>query len=274
MVLVGDSLSQVALGHTNTNEVTLDEMIHHCRAVTRGAKTPFVFADMPFGAFEASVEDGVRAVIRLVKEGGVDGVKIEGGREIIPLVRRLSAIGVPVVPHLGLQPQRATSTSGYLVQGRTAASAAEVHAQAREMANAGAFAVLLEAIPHAVATHITEDLSAQGLITIGIGAGPGTSGQVLVVTDVLGTYRGVGDATVPRFVRHFGDVAAEARRAAGAYIDAVKAKEFPAVGKETYSMKKDEWEGYLRHVGEQTPRAAATGADSKPTTGRETEDGA
>ncbi|RSH92152.1 hypothetical protein EHS25_008567 [Saitozyma podzolica] len=244
MVLIGDSLSQVALGYDSTTTITLDEMIHHSRAVSRGAKTPFIFADLPFGSFEASVQAGVESVVRLVKEGGVDGVKIEGGREIIPLVKRLSAIGIPVIPHLGLQPQRATSLSGYLVQGRTAQGAQELYETAQMMQDAGAFAILLEAIPHNLARHITDNLK---IFTIGIGAGPGTSGQVLVITDVLGLY---ADGAKPRFVRHFGNVADEARKAVNGYVQEVKGGTFPELGKETYGMKKEEWEGFLATLAE------------------------
>lgn len=254
MVLVGDSLSQVALGHETTTQITLDEMIHHAKAVTRGAKTPFIFADLPFGSFEASTERGVESTVRMVKEGGVDGVKIEGGSEIVPLVRRLGSMGLAVVPHLGLQPQRATSTSGYLVQGRSASSAQKLLDTALELEAAGATMILLEAIPHLLAAHITSRLS---IPTIGIGAGPGTSGQVLVVTDVLGTYAPDSTEEVggvegkretsgqPRFVRQFGDVGRESRRALQAYVDNVRSGGFPEVGKETYGIKKEEWEAFI-----------------------------
>lgn len=289
MVLVGDSTSQVALGHTSTTLITLDEMIHHCKAVTKGATTAFTFADLPFGSFEVSVEQGVRSAIRLVKEGGIDGVKVEGGMEIVPLVKKLSEVGIPVVPHLGLQPQRATFLSGYLVQGRTAQKAKTVWDTAMAMQEAGATMILLEAIPHMLAAHITETLN---IPTIGIGAGPKTSGQVLVITDVMGIYApdpapltattppvetqivvpspmsdtnitpstsvisngippGTSSAVAPpvnqpRFVRQFGNVGAEARRAARAYAQAVRDGSFPEIGKETYGMKKEEWEAFLQ----------------------------
>lgn len=247
MVLVGDSLSQVALGHTSTTEVTLDEMIHHAKAVTRGAKSPFVFADMPMGSFETSVSDGVRNVIRMIKESGVDGVKIEGGREIVPLVRRLAEIGIPVIPHIGLQPQRATALSGYLVQGKSAQSAMDLFETARLLREAGATGFLLEAIPHRLAKYITEQLDT---LTIGIGAGPDTHGQVLVITDVLGLYNGEAGGK-PRFVRHFGQVGKEMKRAVEGYKQAITAREFPELGKETYAMKKEEWEGFLAARSEQ-----------------------
>ncbi|WWD00559.1 3-methyl-2-oxobutanoate hydroxymethyltransferase [Kwoniella sp. B9012] len=305
MTLVGDSLSQVCLGHTSTTEITLNEMIHHAKAVTKGAKTPFVFADLPFGSFEVSLEDGVRNVIRLVKESGIDGVKIEGGLEIIPLVRRLSEIGIPVMPHLGLQPQRATSLSGYLVQGRNSQAAYEIYNTAKAMQDAGAFAILLEAIPDKVARRITEDLD---IITIGIGAGNGTNGQVLVITDVLGTYAQetepeevidvvepatqlalndvnvppthsiASDTTIsintigsseqagfggtarleqprkslnsPKFVRHFGNIGDLSRRVIKRYLKAVREGDFPNQS-ESYGMKKDQWEGFVKLLEEQ-----------------------
>ena len=257
MVLVGDSLSQVALGHETTTSITLEEMIHHCKAVTRGAKTAFVFADLPFGSFESSTEKGMESTIRMIKEGGIDGVKIEGGREILPLVERLSNAGIAVIPHLGLQPQRATSTSGYLVQGRSSSEAENLMQTAWSMEKAGAIAVLLEAIPHVLAKHITNKLT---IPTIGIGAGPDTSGQVLVITDVLGTYAPDPDLEEsgsregrpgqPKFVRQFGNVGRESRRAVDEYIKCVRDRSFPEVGKETYVMKKDQWEDFLKSQGE------------------------
>lgn len=196
IVLVGDSLAQVCLGYDSTTQLTMDEMIHHCKAVSRGSKTPFLVADMPFGSYHASTEDAVRNAVRLVREGRVEGVKLEGGREIVETVKKLTAIGIPVMAHVGLLPQRHTSQSGYRVQGKTAESARGVLHSAHALQDAGAFSVVLEAIPHVLASYITSKLV---IPTIGIGAGPGTSGQVLVWDDVMSTWSG----HKAKFVRRF-----------------------------------------------------------------------
>lgn len=285
IVLIGDSLSQVALGHESTTEITLDEMIHHAKAVTRGAKTAFIIADLPFGSFEVSVQQGVKSALRMVKEGGVDGVKIEGGDEILPLVKKLVSIGIPVMPHIGLLPQRATSTSGYLVQGRSSFKATKLMETAVKMEEAGATLMLIEAVPHLLASYITAKVD---IPVIGIGAGPGTNGQVLVITDVLGTYASNGEGEgegqegqgegmkrhkpKPKFVRWFGDAGAQSSRAVGAYLEAVRTGTFPEVGKETYGFKKEEWDGFLRAVGESGDVVGGKRVEGK--VGEETEDGA
>lgn len=247
--LVGDSLSQVALGYSSTTSLTLDEMIHHCKAVSRGAKAPFIIADLPFGSFESSIADGMKAAIRLVKEGNVEGVKIEGGLEILPLVKKLVESGIPVMPHLGLQPQRATSLSGYMVQGKSSTSARGIYETALAFQKVGVFAILLEAIPHPLAAWITDKLSVP---TIGIGAGPATSGQVLVVSDILGLYTTAEDAEpgveavrVPKFVRRFGEVGRESKKAVEEYVSEVRGGGFPRVPEESYRMNKEEWERFL-----------------------------
>lgn len=249
IILVGDSMAQVCLGYDTTLPLTLDETIHHTRAVARGAGASFLLVDMPFGYVAGSLDSAVAAAVRLVKEGGADGLKIEGGREIAPLVSRLASFGVPVMPHIGLQPQR-VGVTGYRAQGRNAAAAADMIAVAREMEAAGAFALLIEAVPHHVGSAVAE---AVNIPTIGIGAGPNTSGQVLVLTDVVGTLdvgpeAGAPDVEpkLPKFVRQFGAAGRESRRAVDAYIAEVKARTYPAPPKETYGMPKEELEEFRR----------------------------
>ncbi|BEJ14908.1 hypothetical protein CspHIS471_0406750 [Cutaneotrichosporon sp. HIS471] len=237
IVLVGDSMAQVCLGYESTIPLTLEDVVHHTRAVARGAGSSFLLADMPFGYVASSIEAGMDAAIRMVKEGGADGIKIEGGREIIPLVERLSAFGISVMPHIGLQPQRAGVT-GYRAQGRTASAAADMVALAGEMEAAGAFALLVEAVPHHVGTTLARSVN---IPTIGIGAGPNTSGQVLVITDVLGSLdvgpEAGGEEEPPKmakFVRQFGSVGRASRAAVDEYVREVKARSYPVVPAETY----------------------------------------
>ncbi|KAE8250554.1 hypothetical protein A4X13_0g4620 [Tilletia indica] len=191
--LVGDSLANVALGFATTQGLRLDALIHHAQAVQRALRAstllatappiPLVVADMPFGTFQTSIEEGVRAAVRLIQEGGVDGVKIEGGAEVVPLVQRLTSFGIPVMGHVGLQPQRVGATSGYRVQGRSAGAAWGIWESARAIQDAGAFAIVLECVPSAVAQVLTRRLD---IPTIGIGAGPDCDGQILVTSDMLG----------------------------------------------------------------------------------------
>lgn len=250
VALVGDSLSQVVLGHDSTTQLTLEEMAHHVRAVARGARHAFIIADMPFGYANASVNDGVRAAVHLIK-AGADGIKIEGGKEMLPLIRRLAETGVPVMPHIGLQPQRAAAT-GYKAQARSALAAVELLDTAKQCEEAGGFGLLLEAIPHQIGKMITER---SGIPTIGIGAGNATSGQVLVLTDLLGTYDQQQDdnCSHPRFVRQMGNAGRESRRAVDEYVTEVRARSFPATGKETYGMPKLELDELNNIVNTESP---------------------
>jgi 3-methyl-2-oxobutanoate hydroxymethyltransferase len=237
--LVGDSLAQVCLGYDTTTKLTLDEMVHHCKAVARGAKTPFLVADMPFGTYLSSPSEAVRNAVRLIQEGGAEAVKLEGGIEIAPTVKALTSVGIPVMAHVGLLPQRHVALSGYRVQGKDARSALSILQAAHELQEAGAWGIVLEAIPHALATHITESLEVP---SIGIGAGPGCSGQVLVWDDAMGVWAG----HQAKFVRKFAELGPRAAEGVRAYVEAVRERKFPDAKTEGYEMPQEEWEEYLK----------------------------
>ncbi|PSS05557.1 hypothetical protein PHLCEN_2v3727 [Hermanssonia centrifuga] len=241
ITLVGDSLAQVCLGYDSTTRLSLDEMLHHTRAVARGSKAPLLVVDMPFGSYSPSTEDAVRNAVRLVRDGGAEGVKIEGGLEVVDVVRRLTSVGIPVMAHVGLLPQRHTILSGYKVQGRDAQSALSVLQSALALEDAGAFAIVLEAIPQALGTYITRRL--RYAPTIGIGAGSQTNGQVLVWDDMMGTWHG----HKAKFVRRFGDVKGEVDKGVKGYMQAVRDRSFPAPA-ESYDITPDEWNKFLSLV--------------------------
>jgi len=238
ITLVGDSLAQVCLGYESTTQLTLAEMIHHSRAVARGTKHPLLVADMPFGTYHTSTSTAVGNAIRLIQEGNVDAVKVEGGSEITEIVRKLTSIGIPVMGHVGLLPQRHVALSGYKVQGRTAEDAKRVVQNALALEEAGAFSIVVEAVPKELGAFVTQQLRVP---TIGIGAGPGTSGQVLVWDDAMGTWTG----HKAKFVRRFADVRREWEKGVAGYASAVRDGTFPDGERESYRMEQGEWERFI-----------------------------
>jgi 3-methyl-2-oxobutanoate hydroxymethyltransferase len=219
VLLVGDTLGETVLGHSNTLPVTVDDMVHHCAAVVRGVTDAFVVGDMPFMSYQASVAEGLANAGRLMKEAGVHAIKLEGGSRVVELVARLVEAGVPVMGHIGLTPQSVHQLGGYRVQGRGEA-AQRILQDAKELEAAGVFSLVLEAIPSDLARSITESVS---MPTIGIGAGPHCDGQVLVFHDAMGLTPG----RVPKFVKRYAEVGDEIRAAAAAFAADVAAGTFP-----------------------------------------------
>ena len=225
-VLVGDSLGMVVQGERNTLAVTLDDVVYHTRIVSRGVRRAHLVADMPFMSYQASVEDGMRAAGRLLKEGRAEAVKLEGGVEVAELVRRLVAAGIPVMGHVGLTQQSVHAFGGFKLQGRTAEQRARIIEDARAVAEAGAYAIVVETVPQALAAEITRAVPA---VTIGIGAGPDCDGQVMVMHDLLG----LQPTWHPRFVRRYAEMGKAAAEAFGAYAADVRTGKFPGPD-ETY----------------------------------------
>ena len=226
MILVGDSLAMVVLGHNNTLAVTVDEMLHHTRAVRRAVRRALVVADMPFGSYHGTVAEGVANAVRFVKEAGAEAVKIEGSR--IELVRALTAAEIPVVGHLGLTPQSVHRMGGYRVQAKTAETVLQLRTDAEALAEAGAGAIVLEGVPREVAAAVTADLH---IPTIGIGAGPECDGQILVFHDILN----LTFAPHAKFVRQYADAAALIRQAVEHFREDVEHRAFPT-DEESYHL--------------------------------------
>ncbi len=199
IILVGDSLGMVVLGHASTVPVTMEDMLHHSAAVSRGAKRALLVGDMPFGSYQAGPEDAIRNAARFLKEAGMDAVKLEGGAETVPIVKALVDSGISVMAHVGLTPQRVAQFGGFKVQAKTARAARQLIDNAVALEDAGAFSIVLEGIPAPVAQQVTERL---GIPTIGIGAGSACDGQVLVLHDVLGLY---GEFK-PKFAKRYVDL--------------------------------------------------------------------
>jgi 3-methyl-2-oxobutanoate hydroxymethyltransferase len=220
ILLVGDSVGTVVLGYENTLPVTVEDILHHTRAVSRARPSAMLVADLPFMSYQVSVEQAVLNAGRLVKEGGADAVKLEGGERVVPAVARMIEIGIPVMGHLGLTPQSVLAFGGYKVQARGEADQERLLHDARLLEQAGCFALVLEGIPARLGVLVTRELQ---IPTIGIGAGVGCDGQVLVTHDLLGLYLG----RAPKFVRRYADLAAAMREAFTRYVADVKARRFP-----------------------------------------------
>lgn len=232
MILVGDSLGMVMLGRDDTISVTMDEMVHHTKAVVRGTTRSLVIADMPFMSYEVSIEDAMRNAARLFQEGGARAVKLEGGHTVVPQVKALVNAGIPVVGHIGLTPQRVASLGGFKVQGKTAEAANTLLEEAKALEAAGVFCIVLEAIPAPIAARITQELS---IPTIGIGAGAECDGQVLVFHDLLGLF----DRFVPKFVKQYANLRETAASAISDYKREVEDGSFPAP-EHTFGMPQHE----------------------------------
>jgi 3-methyl-2-oxobutanoate hydroxymethyltransferase len=242
LVLVGDSAAMVVLGHSSTVPITIDEMLMLTAAVTRARQRMLVVADLPFMSYQVSDEDALRAAGRFLKEAGADAVKLEGAGPMLPRIRALAGAGIPTVAHLGLTPQTATSQGGYRAQAKSAQAALQLLHDAHAVEAAGAFALVLEAVPEPVATRISHELA---IPTIGIGAGSGCDGQVLVFHDLLG----LGEGRLPRFVERYAELGDEAVAAIERYADDVRARRFPQE-RHTYAISADELAAFERLVGE------------------------
>jgi 3-methyl-2-oxobutanoate hydroxymethyltransferase len=247
LVLVGDSVANVALGYESTIPVTLDEMILVSRAVRRGVRTALVVGDLPFGTYHESPEQAVRSSIRFVKEGGAEAVKLEGGRTRAEVVRRIVDAEIPVLGHIGLTPQAVHKLGGYRVQGKTVEAARALVEDAEALEDAGAFAIVLEAVPAEIARLVTRRVS---IPTIGIGAGAHCDGQILVYTDLVGLSFG----HTPKFVRRYADAASIISDAIGRYAADVRSRAFPTEA-ESYAVSESVSDRLLEFDGESAGKA-------------------
>ncbi|KAL4971096.1 3-methyl-2-oxobutanoate hydroxymethyltransferase ECM31 [Aspergillus stella-maris] len=244
MILVGDSLAMVALGMQDTSEVTLEDMLVHCRSVSRAAQTSFTVSDLPMGSYEVSPEQALQSAIRIVKEGRVQGIKLEGGKEMAPAIKKITTAGIPVVGHIGLTPQRQNALGGFRVQGKSTAGALKLLEDALAVQEAGAFMMVIEAVPPEIASIVTQKLSVP---TIGIGAGNGCSGQVLVQIDMTGNFP--PGRFLPKFVKQYANVWGEAIKGIQQYREEVKSRAYPAE-QHTYPIPKEELVEFQKAVEE------------------------
>jgi 3-methyl-2-oxobutanoate hydroxymethyltransferase len=245
IVLVGDTAAMVVLGYDATTPVGMDEMLMMAGAVRRGLKRPLLIGDMPFGSYERSNEDAIENAQRFVKEAGCDAVKLERGGASVDRARAIVRSGIPVIGHVGLTPQTATALGGFKAQGRTAEAAAKLCEEALSLQSVGCFAIVFEAIPSAVTEALMPQLE---IPVIGIGAGPSTDGQVLVLHDLLGVY----DGHKPKFVKRFAEVRAESLKGVRAYTKEVRSRAFPDEEQHTYSIPQEELEQFARYLEEES----------------------
>ncbi|HMZ08407.1 MAG TPA: 3-methyl-2-oxobutanoate hydroxymethyltransferase [Anaerolineales bacterium] len=239
-ILVGDSLAMVVLGYENTLPVTMEEMLHHARAVARGAKSALLVGDMPFMSYQVSVEEAVRNAGRFLQQGGMDAIKLEGGRERADAIRAITGAGIPVMGHIGLTPQSVHQLGGFRTQGKTASAAKRLLEDAQALEEAGAFSLVLESVPARLAEVISKHIS---IPSIGIGAGTGCDGQVLVTHDLLGLF----DRFTPKFVKKYTNLHETMHKAFTDYIDDVESKRFPAQ-EHTVEMSDEEWDAFQKEL--------------------------
>lgn len=241
-ILVGDSLGMVVLGYENTLPVTMADMLHHCRAVSRGASRALLIGDMPFMSYQVSSMEAVRNAGRFLQEAGMDAIKLEGGRERLEAIKAIVGSGIPVLGHLGLTPQSVHQLGGFKAQGKLASGAEKILADSLALEDAGCFGIVLESIPSRLAEYISNRLT---IPTIGIGAGPGCDGQVLVTHDLLGLF----DQFTPKFVKQYKVLHQEIHQALQDYRSEVESGVFP--GKEhSFLMSDQEWQKFLDQVGD------------------------
>jgi len=250
MILVGDSLGMVVLGYENTLPVTIEEIVHHLRGVSRARPGAFLVGDLPFMTYQASAQDAVRNAGRLLKEGGAHAVKLEGGQRHVSLVGRLTEVGIPVMGHIGLTPQSIHAMGGYKIQGRRREQGRVLLEDALALQDAGIYSLVLEGVPRELAQQITDALE---IPTIGIGAGPGCDGQVLVINDVLG----LDDRFAPKFVKRYESLSVRVRDAVSTYIDEVRRGQFPT---EAHSFSRQSRKSDKKAAS----RAAASDPDVQP----------
>ena len=244
IVLVGDTAAMVVLGHSATTPVGMEEMLMMASAVRRGLERPLLIGDMPFGSYESSNEQAIENAQRFVKEAGCEAVKLERGGPSVDRARAIVRSGIPVMGHVGLTPQTATALGGFTAQGRTAEAAAKLTEEALALQSVGCFAIVFEAIPSAVTEAILPKLE---IPVIGIGAGPATDGQVLVLHDLLGVYAG----HKPKFVKRYANVREVALNGLREYAEEVRARRFPKEDEHTYSIPQEELEEFARYLEEE-----------------------